>query len=127
MTVLDSEGNAAASYFGPERSTEAAREALRRARAAAGFSPDFVLSDDCPIYNRGLNVLGRRTKHVRAHFEGKLVPYGDGVILISNNRIEPITRRLPRRSAACGASRTWGATVSSWSITSCAISRKRAG
>jgi len=36
----------------------------------------------------GVNVLGRRTRHVRAHFEGKLVPYGKGAVLLSNNKIE---------------------------------------
>lgn len=88
ITVLDSKNNVVASYLAPERSTEAAKEALRRAKEAAGFSPDFVVSDDCPIYDRGVNVLGRRTKHVRAHFEGKFIPYGKGVVLLSNNRIE---------------------------------------
>ncbi|MGQ9788302.1 MAG: DDE-type integrase/transposase/recombinase [Candidatus Hadarchaeaceae archaeon] len=88
ITVLDSKNNVVASYLAPERSTEAAKEALGRAKEAAGFSPDFVVSDDCPIYDRGVNVLGRRTKHVRAHFEGKFIPYGKGVVLWSNNRIE---------------------------------------
>jgi len=88
ITVLDSRNNIVASYLSPERSTEAAGEALRRAKEAAGFSPDFVVSDDCPIYDRGVNVLGRRTRHIRAHFEGKLYPHGKGVVLLSNNRIE---------------------------------------
>ncbi|MGC8817486.1 MAG: DDE-type integrase/transposase/recombinase [Candidatus Hadarchaeum sp.] len=78
----------------PERNTEAAKKALRRAKEAAGFSPDFVVSDDCPIYDRGVNVLGRRPRHVRAHFEGKLTPHGDGVILLSNNRIERYHSKL---------------------------------
>ena len=88
ITVLDSRNNVVASYLAPERNTEAAKEALRRAKETAGFSPDFVVSDDCPIYDRGVNVLGRRTKHITAHFEGKLMPYGKGVVLLSNNRIE---------------------------------------
>lgn len=94
ITVLDSRNNVVASYLAPERSTEAAREALRRAREAAGFSPDFVVSDDCPIYDRGVNVLGRRTRHVRAHFEGKLYPHGKGAVLLSNNRIERYHSKL---------------------------------
>jgi len=88
ITVLDSEGNVVASYLAPERSTAAVEKALGRAKEEAGFSPDIVVTDDCPIYDRGVNVLGRHTRHVRAHFEGKLIPYGDGAILISNNRIE---------------------------------------
>lgn len=88
ITVLDSEGNVVASYLAPERSTEAVKKALGRAKEEAGFSPDIVVSDKLNAYDRGVNVLGRRTKHVRAHFEGKLIPYGDGVILISNNKIE---------------------------------------
>jgi putative transposase len=88
ITVLDSENNVVASYLSSERSTEAVKEALRRAKEEAGFSPDIVVSDKYNAYDRGVNVLGRRTKHVRAHFEGKLVSYGEGVLLLSNNRIE---------------------------------------
>jgi len=94
ITVLDSRNNVVASYLAPERNTEAAKEALSRAKEAAGFSPDFVVSDDCPIYDRGVNVLGRRTKHVTAHFEGKLYPYCKGVVLLSNNRIERYHSKL---------------------------------
>ncbi len=88
ITVLDSEGNVVASYLAPARSTEAIKKALRRAKEEAGFSPDFIVSDKYNAYDRGVNVLGRHTKHVRAHFEGKLIPYGEGVLLLSNNRIE---------------------------------------
>jgi transposase-like protein len=88
ITVLDSKNNVVASYLAPERSTEAVKKALRRAKGEAGFSPDIIVTDDCPIYDRGVNVLGRRTRHVRAHFEGKFIPYGKGVVLLSNNRIE---------------------------------------
>jgi len=88
ITVLDSEGNVVASYLAPERSTKAVKKALRRAKEEAGFSPDIIVTDDHPSYDRGVNVLGRRTRHVRAHFEGKLIPYGKGVVLLSNNRIE---------------------------------------
>ena len=88
ITVLDSKGNVVASYLAPERSTKAVKKALRRAKKEAGFSPDIVVTDDCPIYDRGVNVLGRRTRHIRARFEGKLIPYGKGVVLLSNNRIE---------------------------------------
>jgi len=88
ITVLDSEGNVVASYLASKRSTEAVEKVLGRAKEDAGFSPDIVVTDDCPIYDRGVNVLGRRTRHVRAHFEGKFIPYGKGVLLLSNNRIE---------------------------------------
>lgn len=88
ITVLDSEGNVVASYLAPERSTAAIKKALRRAKEEAGFSPDIIVTDDYGGYDRGVNVLGRRTRHVRAHFEGKLIPYGKGVVPLSNNRIE---------------------------------------
>lgn len=88
ITVLDSESNVVASYLAPERSTEAVKKALRRAREEAGFSPDIIVSDKYNAYDRGVNVLGRRTRHVRAHFEGKWIPYGKGAVLLSNNRIE---------------------------------------
>ncbi|HID60705.1 MAG TPA: DDE domain-containing protein [Hadesarchaea archaeon] len=92
ITVLDSEGNVVASYLAPERSTDAVKEVLRRAKKEAGFSPDIVVSDKYNAYDRGVNVLGRRAKHVRAHFEGKFIPYGKGVVLLSNNKIERYQR-----------------------------------
>lgn len=88
ITVLDSKGNVVASYLAPERSTKSVKKALRRAKKEAGFSPDIIVSDDWPAYDRGVNVFGRHTRHVRARFEGKLIPYGKGVVLLSNNRIE---------------------------------------
>jgi len=88
ITVLDSEGNVVASYLAPERSTDAVKKALKRAKEEAGFSPDIVVTDKYNAYDRGVNVLGRRTRHVRAHFEGKFIPYGKGVVLLSNNKIE---------------------------------------
>jgi len=88
ITVLDSESNVVASYLAPRRSTEAVKKVLRRAKEEAGFSPDIVVSDKYNAYDRGVNVLGRQTRHVRAHFEGKWIPYGKGAVLLSNNRIE---------------------------------------
>ena len=54
----------------------------------AGFSPDIVVTDGYNAYEQGLRVLDRRTEHVRAHFEVKLVHYDEEVIIISSNRIE---------------------------------------
>jgi transposase-like protein len=88
ITVLDSDSNVIASYLAPERSTDAIEKVLRRAKGEAGFSPDIVVTDGYNAYDRGVNVLGRHTRHVRAHFEGKLIPYGGGAVLLSNNRIE---------------------------------------
>ena len=88
ITILDSEGNVVVSYLAPERSTAAVKKALRRAKKEAAFSPDIIVTDDHPSYDRGVNVLGRRTQHIRAHFKGKLIPYGKSVVLLSNNRIE---------------------------------------
>lgn len=88
ITILDSEGNVVASYLAPERSTAAIERALGRAKEEAGFSPDIVVTDGFNAYDRGVNVLGRRTRHVRAHFEGKLISFGKGAALFSNNRIE---------------------------------------
>jgi len=88
IIVLDSEGNVVASYLAPKRSTEAVKKSLRRAKKEAGFSPDIIVSDKYNAYDRGVNVLGRRTRHVCAHFEGKWIPYGKGAVLLSNNKIE---------------------------------------
>lgn len=88
ITVLDSRGNIVASYLAPKRNTRAVKKALKRAKIEAGFSPDIVVSDNYHAYDRGVNILGRRTKHIRAHFEGKFIPYGKGVLLLSNNRME---------------------------------------
>ncbi|KXB09076.1 hypothetical protein AKJ46_00965 [candidate division MSBL1 archaeon SCGC-AAA833K04] len=88
ITVLDSKGDVVASYLSPERSTKAIEKALRRAKDEAGFSPDIIARDDFPAYDKAVKVLGRRTKDVHTHFEEKLILHDDGVIPVSNNRIE---------------------------------------
>ena len=57
-----------------------------RYKSNAEFYPKIVVTDKCHIYDflRGY----RKLKHIRAHFETKLVPYGRGVIAVSQNRIE---------------------------------------
>gem|GEM_PF-6827177 len=96
-----------ASYLAPERSTEAIKKTLKRAKVEANFSPDIVLSDDYPAYDRGIKVLGRHTKHIRAHFEGKFIPYGKGVLLLSNNKIEHYHSKIAPKIRSMGASKTW--------------------
>ncbi len=54
IMVLDSKGNVVASYLAPERSTEAVKEALRRAKEEAGFPPDIVVTDKYNAYDRGV-------------------------------------------------------------------------
>jgi len=88
ITVLGSKGDVVASYLTTKRNTEAIRKALRRAKEEAGFSPDIIARDGLPAYDRGVKVPGRRTRDVRTHFEGGLIPYGRGVLSVSNNRIE---------------------------------------
>jgi len=83
-----------ASYLAPELSTKAIKKALKRAKVEANFSPDIVVNDDYPAYDRGVKILGRRTKHIHAHFEGKFISYGKSVILLSNNKIERYHSRI---------------------------------
>ena len=52
----------------------------------AGFYPAIISTDKCKIYDMLRKY--RMIKHVHAHFQTKLIPYGSGVVMINQNRIE---------------------------------------
>jgi len=101
---------------------------LRRAKKEAGFSPDIIARDSLPAYDRGVKVLGRRTRDVPTHFEGRLIPYGRGVLSVSNNRIERYHSEIAPKIRSMRGVKSLERGTSSFRYTiSCAIYSERVG
>lgn len=86
ITVYDENRNVIATLLSDKRDRKSAIKVFKMAVKEAGFYPKIVVTDKCHIYDflRGY----RKLKHVYAHFETKFVPYGKGVVAVSQNRIE---------------------------------------
>lgn len=86
FTVYDENRNVIATFLSSKRDRKSAKRVFKMAVKEAGFYPSIVATDKYHIHDflRGY----RRLKHIHAHFETKFVPYGRGVIAVSQNRIE---------------------------------------
>jgi len=86
ITVYDENRNVIATLLSDKRDRKSAIKVFKMAVKEAEFYPKIVVTDKCHIYDflRGY----RKLKHVHAHFETKFVPYGKGVVAVSQNRIE---------------------------------------
>ena len=86
FTVYDENRNVVATFLSSKRDKKSAKRVFKMAVKEAEFYPKIVVTDKCHIYDflRGY----RKLKHVYAHFENKFVPYGKGVVAVSQNRIE---------------------------------------
>ena len=91
FAVIDSSNNVIALYISKYRSQRAAIQCLRKARCIAG-KPTIIVTDEWLAYPRAIRkVFGRKkpkVRHVKAHFEKKLVYHNDKWYSLSNNRIE---------------------------------------
>ena len=100
FAVCDEHSNLICLYQANERSTRAAKNALRKARTVAGFAPDVIVHDGCPIYERAVRIFGRKTKHCQAHFKAEPFAWikkgALQLLYLSNNRVERINAWLRR-------------------------------
>lgn len=87
ITLMDSKGNIIKSYLAPERSTKAIERAIKRSRDI-GYKPKIAVTDGFNAYDKAVKKFGRRTKHVKSHFEGKWVIHEKKPYFLSNNRME---------------------------------------
>jgi len=100
FAVCDENSNLICLYQANERSTQAAKNTLKKAGNIAGFAPDVIVHDGCPIYERAVKIFGKKTKHCQAHF--KADPFAfikEGalqLLYLSNNRVERINAWLRR-------------------------------
>ena len=86
FTVLDEHRQVISTYLSDRRNSRSMVKTLKMAIDEAGFYPAIISTDKCKIYDMLRKY--RKTRHVHAHFQTKLIPYGDGVVMINQNRIE---------------------------------------
>ena len=86
FTVYDENRNVIATFLSNKRDRKSAKRVFKMAVKEAGFHPKIVVTDKYHIYDflKGY----RKLKHVHTHFETKFVPYGKGIVAVSQNRIE---------------------------------------
>lgn len=92
FAVCDDKSNILALYPSNNRDTESAKKTLMLARKEAGFNPEIVVHDGCPIYEACKTIFGRRVKFVQSHFKAEPFLYVNENIrelyYLSNNRLE---------------------------------------
>lgn len=94
FVVTDDKSNLIALYQSAHRDTQSAKITLQKARQNAGFVPDIIVHDGCPIYERAVTIFGRSTKHCQAHFQAEpflLIKDGKQLLYyLSNNTVEHV-------------------------------------
>lgn len=94
FVVTDEKSNLIALYQSQHRDTQSAKITLQMAHKNAGFAPDIIVHDGCPIYERAVTIFGRSTKHCQAHFQAEpFLLAKDGKQLLyylSNNIVEHV-------------------------------------
>lgn len=94
FVVTDEKSNLIALHQSDHRDTISAKIALQEARKNAGFPPDIIVHDGCPIYDRAVTIFGRKTKHCQAHFKAEpfiLIKNGKKYLYyLSNNVVEHV-------------------------------------
>jgi transposase-like protein len=94
FVVTDEKSNLVALYQSEHRDIQSAKIVLHMARMNAGFAPDIIVHDGCPIYERAVTIFGPATKHCQAHFKAEpflLVKNGKQFLYyLSNNTVEHV-------------------------------------
>ena len=83
---LDEHRQVISTYLSDRRDSQSMIKTFKMAIDEAGFYPAIISTDKCKIYDMLRRY--RKTRHVHAHFQTKLTPYGSGVVMINQNRIE---------------------------------------
>lgn len=86
--VIDSNNNILAVHVSNLRDVNNAKKVLQEALKLARKPPDILVSDGLHAYGRAKKILGRKCKHIVAHFEGQFVMKDRKLYFVSNNRIE---------------------------------------
>jgi transposase-like protein len=89
--VSDSNSNIIATYVSFCRDEVSARIVLQKAKDIAGLNPQLLISDGLQGYKRACRkVFGKKTRHVKAHFEPVGIVHNQKLMQITNNRAERI-------------------------------------
>lgn len=74
-------------YVANSRTKESAEELFKRLREQEQI-PEIAVTDNCQIYVKTVRKLGRKVRHVQAHFEARGIVHNGKLLRLSNNRIE---------------------------------------
>lgn len=89
--VSDSNSNIISTYVSFCRDEASAKIVLQKAKERAGFSPELLISDGLQGYKRACKkIFGRKTRHVKAHFEPVGIVHNRKLMQITNNRAERV-------------------------------------
>lgn len=89
FVAIDKKSKIIATFVADGRTTNNAKEILRRAEVKA-HTPEIIVTDECQIYKKACKIFGRKVRHVRAHFEPKRIAFHGMILKLSNNRIERV-------------------------------------
>lgn len=93
--VSDDHSNVIAMHLTKDRSTKSAVKALEKAKQAAGFSPEVLVSDDYTVYPHACRIVfGKQTMHVTAHFAFTSFFYDNKFWSFSNNIAERLNSTI---------------------------------
>lgn len=95
--VCDSKQQLIALHHSEKRDISAAKQALAKAKAAAGFAPLIVVSDAYNVYPHALRSVLRSTLHVTAHFAASIFALHGRIWSLSNNIVESLNSRIRDR------------------------------
>ena len=88
FVACDRKNKIVATFVADSRTTKSAKEILTR--AGKKVIPEIIVTDECQIYKKACKIFGRKVKHIKAHFKGKMMAYHGKILKLSNNRIERI-------------------------------------
>ena len=88
FVAVDRKNKILATFVANTRTTESAKEILRRARKKK--IPLIIVTDECQIYKKACKIFGRKVLHVKTHFKAKNVAYKGEILKLSNNKVERV-------------------------------------
>lgn len=93
--VMDDKNSMIAVHVSDKRDINGARKILEIAKRQAEKPPDIMVTDGLNAYLKACKkVFGRKTKHVRAHFEPERFMHKGRYFILSNNRIESLNSKI---------------------------------
>lgn len=92
--VIDNKNTIITQHVSFARDIINAKIVLKKALDKAMKPPDIIVSDGLQAYKKACKILGRKVKHVIAHFETKCVMHQGKIYYLSNNRIESLNSKI---------------------------------
>ena len=87
FVAIGTDSKIRAIYVANSRTKESAKELFKRLQKT-GNPTEIAVTDKCQIYVNTVKYLGRKVRHVQAHFKPVGIVHKKKLMKISNNRIE---------------------------------------